>query len=892
MATRPARRSTHPGIGITTRLVALVLLPVTVMCVLAGTVVLSRRATASQAVAVADDVTHLSRLVALRDALHTQDSLAQIEVRLKQLGVTAAVASQFLGIDLTAHVATARSKALGATAALGFGSPVNDRELQSLFDDVDGGALTPAQVLQRLDGFVNRASAAVNRTLTTMGRVGGAAQLDAPIESLAAVTSLADVATQQGLDLSALWFPSAAEKKQATNAVFARLGRETATYDATVARIRLLGVEAVTKTVDRMEADGDLRAFSEAVTFSLLGSASVRPSAPANGSAVASVFRGYLLRDGMLGTLSASAAAVVREDSRQLAADSRQTYLTWSLSALLLSLLSIGIALLLGRSISRPLKELADHAHAVNEGQLDITPSPRRGRGPRETRLAFRAFGDLVVSLRLLDAKAKALADLAFDDPVLGAALPGRLGQSLESSVAVLSNSIMERDELQAHLTHQANHDSLTGIYNRAAAVVAIQGALDRATRTGATTAVLFVDLDDFKSVNDRHGHEAGDEVLRQVATRMSQSLRSGDFAARFGGDEFVVVAQGVADAADVTNVARRLVEVLTEPMDINGLQLRIGASVGIAMSLDGPEDPIGLIGRADAAMYRAKRHKGSAIEIFDADLQDQMVKRTDIELALSDALADPAGGLRLNYQPIVDAASRRLVGVEALIRWERPGHGWLPPDAFIPVAEQTALIIDVDCWVLDRAADQLLTWSDVPALADIPMSVNISGRHLLSGQLAGHITAVLDRTGVDPNRLSIEITETVVLEDLVVAASELHAVRDLGVKVAIDDFGTGYTSLAHLQQLPMDTIKIDRSFISQLHAQRGRALVRMVTVFGRSMDITVVAEGVETAAELAALQSMGADQLQGYLLSRPLEPEAMSTWATQAAEARASSIA
>jgi EAL domain-containing protein (putative c-di-GMP-specific phosphodiesterase class I) len=309
-------------------------------------------------------------------------------------------------------------------------------------------------------------------------------------------------------------------------------------------------------------------------------------------------------------------------------------------------------------------------------------------------------------------------------------------------------------------------------------------------------------------------------------------------------------------------------------------------------MSLDGPEDPIGLIGRADAAMYRAKRHKGSAIEIFDADLQDQMVKRTDIELALSGALADPTGGLRLNYQPIVDAASRRLVGVEALIRWERPGHGWLPPDAFIPVAEQTALIIDVDCWVLDRAADQLLTWSDVPALAEIPMSVNISGRHLLSGQLAGHITDVLDRTGVDPNRLSIEITETVVLEDLVVAASELHAVRDLGVKVAIDDFGTGYTSLAHLQQLPMDTIKIDRSFISQLHAQRGRALVRMVTVFGRSMDITVVAEGVETAAELAALQSMGADQLQGYLLSRPLEPEAMSAWATQAAETRASSIA
>jgi diguanylate cyclase (GGDEF)-like protein len=873
-------------------LVALVLLPVTVMCVLAGTVVLSRRATAAQAEGVADDVSHLSRLVALRDALHTQQSLEEFEVRLARLGVTPAVASQFLGVDLAVHLRKARAKAHGSVVALGPGSPVADVDLQQLFNAIDSRALTAAQALVRIDGFVNRASSAVNRIVTGLGEVDGASQIDAPIQSLAAVTSLADVATAQGLDLSALWFPSPAEKKRAATTVFARLGQETATFDATVARLRMLGVGPVVKTLDRMESDSNLLAFTTAVRFSLQGSPTVRPTAPASAAEVAAVFRGYLLRDTMLGNLSESAAEVVRDDSRQLAADSREDYVIWSLGALLLSLLSIGIALLLGRSISRPLKELADYAHAVNEGQLDITPSPRRDHGPRETRLAFRAFGDLVVSLRLLDAKAKALADLAFDDPVLGAALPGRLGQSLESSVAVLSNSIIERDELQAHLTHQANHDSLTGIYNRAAAVVAIQGAMDRATRSGATTAVLFVDLDEFKSVNDRHGHEIGDEVLRQVATRMSEALRSGDFAARFGGDEFVVVAQGVADTSDVTNLARRLVDVVSAPMDINGLQLRIGASIGIALSLDGPEDPIGLISRADAAMYRAKKHNGSAIEIFDTDLQDELVKRTDIEVALAGALEDPAGGLRLNYQPIVDAASRRLVAVEALMRWDRPGHGWLPPDAFIPVAEASALIIDVDCWVLDRAAAQLVAWSEVPALADIPVSVNISGRHLLSGQLVGHIIDVLDRTGVDPHRLSIEITETVLLEDLVVAASELHAVRALGVKVAIDDFGTGYTSLAHLQQLPMDAIKIDRSFISQLDAQRGRALVRMVTVFGRSMDITVVAEGVETAAELATLQSMGADRLQGYLLSRPLEPDAMSAWATQSALARTSSIA
>jgi EAL domain-containing protein (putative c-di-GMP-specific phosphodiesterase class I) len=261
--------------------------------------------------------------------------------------------------------------------------------------------------------------------------------------------------------------------------------------------------------------------------------------------------------------------------------------------------------------------------------------------------------------------------------------------------------------------------------------------------------------------------------------------------------------------------------------------------------------------------------------------------------VALAAALAQPGGGgLRLCYQPIVDATSEALVAIEALVRWDRPGHGLLAPDSFIPIAEASALIIGLDCWVLDEAARQLVEWSGDSVLANIPLSVNISGRHLLSRRLPGHISSVLARTGIDPRRLTVEITETVVLEDLVVAADELEAVRALGVKVAIDDFGTGHTSLAHLQQLPIDTIKIDRSFISQLDAKRGRALVRMVTGFGRSMDITVVAEGVETSAELSVLQAMGADQVQGYLLSRPLEPEALVVWATQAALTRTSSSA
>jgi EAL domain-containing protein (putative c-di-GMP-specific phosphodiesterase class I) len=227
----------------------------------------------------------------------------------------------------------------------------------------------------------------------------------------------------------------------------------------------------------------------------------------------------------------------------------------------------------------------------------------------------------------------------------------------------------------------------------------------------------------------------------------------------------------------------------------------------------------------------------------------------------------------------VLDAVTNEVVGVEALIRWERPGHGLLAPDSFIPIAEATTLIIDLDCWVLREATRQLVAWSAVDELAHVPVAVNISGRHLLSRRLPDHLRAVLAETGVDPRRLSIELTETVLLEDLAAAAAELDVVRSLGVKVAIDDFGTGYTSLAHLQQLPIDTIKIDRSFISQLNVRRGSSLVRMVTDLGHAIDINIVAEGVETDEEMKALRDMGADHLQGFLLSRPLTPEALSMW-------------
>jgi predicted signal transduction protein with EAL and GGDEF domain len=357
--------------------------------------------------------------------------------------------------------------------------------------------------------------------------------------------------------------------------------------------------------------------------------------------------------------------------------------------------------------------------------------------------------------------------------------------------------------------------------------------------------------------------------------------LRAVDLVARLGSDEFAVVTEGVAGIDDAVDLARRIVDLVSRPIDLGGTTVAISAAVGIALSdSNGTDDPHRFLANADAAVHRAKGRQGSAIEVFDAALERQMLEREHLEQALTEALASAdGGGLVLHYQPVVATASGEITGLEALIRWDRPGHGFQQPDDFIPIAEATTLIIDLDRWVLAEALRQLQTWSGDAALGRLHVAVNISGRHLDSGLLAPHLGLLLEASGVDPHRLTIEITETVLLDDLVRAAAELDAVRRLGVRVALDDFGTGYTSLAHLRHLPVDVVKIDRSFTSQIGSRQGRALVRTVTELGHAVDQVIVAEGVETDDELTALQELGTDAVQGYLLCRPLAVPALVDW-------------
>ncbi|HVE19932.1 MAG TPA: GGDEF domain-containing protein, partial [Ilumatobacteraceae bacterium] len=595
----------RPAAAVTTRLIALVMLPVTAMCVLAGSVVVAHRSAAAQAVDIEQGVDGLEPLLAVRHALHTLQSAEAFDVRFQEFGVTREVATTFIGFDWATEIAPARAEAFAAIAALGESSPVNATEFASLNAAVDGSLITPAAALAELNHYIELTGVAMTRTLDRLEAAAHNAPLNAALKSLRAASRLVDSAIPQAIDLSAVWFPSVVDSPESVSASF-RFGADSAHYAAAATQLRDLDVKTVIANFDRLAADPQVEAFEQAVDSTLLGQTSTSGTVALDTNMITAAFRGYVVRDALLDGLIDTAASAVRVEARRLAGSEEDGLLSWAIGSSAIAFACIGIALALSRSISRPLKDLASYAHKVNEGNLEAEPSARRKQGPRETQMAFATFTDLVANLQLLDAKTNALAHCDFDDPVLSEPLPGRLGRSLESSVALLSGSIVERDQLQTRLAHQATHDSLTGIGNRPAAISAIQAAMHRTARTGATVAVLFVDLNDFKAVNDSHGHRVGDEVLREIASRLTVDLRRGDFVARLGGDEFVVVADGIDDVTEATDLARRIIDEIRRPIEFDGLSIRIGAAVGVALTLDGPEDPLRLLARADSAMYRA----------------------------------------------------------------------------------------------------------------------------------------------------------------------------------------------------------------------------------------------------------------------------------------------
>ena len=443
-------------------------------------------------------------------------------------------------------------------------------------------------------------------------------------------------------------------------------------------------------------------------------------------------------------------------------------------------------------------------------------------------------------------------------------------GSTLENGR--LEHSLRQLTDLQHHLRHQALHDPLTGMANRTLFQTRVRDALS-AGREGV--GVLFIDLDDFKTVNDSLGHVAGDELLRAVAGRVAECIRPGDLAARLGGDEFAVLVQGMDDSRAATMVASRIVERLRQPFHVLGVEVMARASIGIATGDDGEFAADDILRNADEAMYTAKGLGKGRWEMFAPSMHASVVSRHEFKADLHRALERDE--LLLHYQPIFQVPSGDVVAGEALLRWRHPRHGMVQPADFIPLAEETGLIAPIGRWVLEQACTEARRWQGCGRREEIAVAVNVSPKQLQRGPFIAELEDILVRTGFPARNLILEVTESLAVNQVESATGRLHELRELGIRIALDDFGTGHSSLSRLRDLPIDIIKIDRAFTSTLEPARdGGGLSHAVFTFGHSLGVTVVAEGVEELGQLHALAAFPEQWAQGYHLAPPQEAEAL----------------
>jgi len=454
---------------------------------------------------------------------------------------------------------------------------------------------------------------------------------------------------------------------------------------------------------------------------------------------------------------------------------------------------------------------------------------------------------------------------------------PRRLLSLTANDVSVRRKVQAQLLEKQQHLDHLAHHDQLTGLPNRLYLAAHLPGAIEDAKRTGSMLAVLFLDLDRFKHINDSRGHETGDKLLKAVAQRIRATMRNEDVVVRMGGDEFIVVLKTVASTDQVNEAASRITEAMSAPVIVDGRPLVTTASIGVSLYPRDGSDMGELLRHSDTAMYQAKDRGRNNFQLFSPIMARRLKERMAIETSLRSAMQ--TGQLDVHYQPIVDIMSRRVVALESLLRWKHPSHGFIPPERFVAVAEEAGLIVPIGEFVLSRAVEDLAKWRQAGCV-QVPIAVNISAVQLQRSNLPATITMLTQQNNVSPKLLQLELTESAVFERREGRTGESNEdavarLRELGVRIAIDDFGTGYSSLSYLKRWRVDYLKIDRSFVRDLVTDMSDlAIVGAIIAMARHLHIEVVAEGIEGWQQLEKLRQLGCHLAQGYLLAKPVPEE------------------
>ena len=443
--------------------------------------------------------------------------------------------------------------------------------------------------------------------------------------------------------------------------------------------------------------------------------------------------------------------------------------------------------------------------------------------------------------------------------------------------VVITTRCISERKALEAKLTHQAFHDPLTKLANRALFRNRVEQALKRARRRRAPLAALFLDLDNFKTINDSLGHAAGDCLLMTVAERLRACVRQYDTTARLGGDEFAVLLEDGTLPQDAAIVARRIIDAMSQALTLEGREVRVGVSIGIAVSEAGVESADELLRNADVAMYTAKESGKGRYEIFEQKMHTTLLARIELEADLRRAIDRQE--FTLYYQPIIALDTGRISAVEALVRWNRPERGRIAPLDFIPLAEETGLIVPLGRWVIEEACRHAQEWqAQLPAAAPLSISINLSGRQLQQPELAHDIASALCRSGLPAHSLILEITESVMMQDTEATLAKLRELKNIGLRLAIDDFGTGYSSLSYLQRFPIDILKIDKSFVKGIgQGSEESAVARAIITLSDTLHLSTVAEGIEQLEQMTTLQTLGCEFGQGYYFAKPLTASDMN---------------